>query len=261
MTEQEAITVLSEQFMTPGGFLGHLQRGEGLDRERIWDVWDALDALQQVWAPRSCVPREAVLALTYIDEALPRTFDQNPADLDELMELHFELIRRVEATFHPLPPPEDERSSSVAERAPVNWDRLPPDFFWWEDWSDQTVVPDRPLTEAEALAVLRQHLHGEHGLVVALRCDWGAGNKLGVAKAWLLLHRALEALQPRWAERPCIPKDIASGLAQIRGWIINGWIRYDDFPTLQQALLDIANDLGAQVQRCLQERKPGTRPE
>ena len=96
---------------------------------------------------------------------------------------------------------------------------------------------------------------------MALHCDWGAGNKLGVAKAWLLLHRALEALHPLWAVQPCIPKDIASDLAQIRGWITDGWTRYDDFPTIQQALLDIANDLGAQVQRCLQDREQGSLPE
>jgi hypothetical protein len=258
MTEQEAIAVLYEQFTTASGFLLQLQRGEGLDRAGVQQVWQALDTLQQVWAQRPCVPREAVLAFTYIDEALPATFDRNPALKDELIDLYFELCERIEHAFQPWFLTEGEDPWRAAEPAPIDGTQLPPDFFWWEDWSDQTVVPDRPLTQEEALAVLRQHLAGEHGFIVALRCDRGASNKLGLAKAWLLLHRALETLQPLWSEQPCIPKEIASGLAQIRGWITNGWTLYDDYPTIQQALLSIANDLGAQVQRCLQDRSPGS---
>ena len=171
MTEQEAIAVLYEQFTTRSGFLSQLQRGEGLDWTGVQSVCDALDVLQQAWALRPCVPREAVLALTSIDQALPATFDQNPADLDELIELNFELMERIEEIFYPWPLSEEADTRRAAEAAPVDWEHLPPDFFWWEDWSDQTVVPDRPLTEAEALVALRHLLASEHGLDVALRCS------------------------------------------------------------------------------------------
>jgi hypothetical protein len=267
MTEQEAIAVLYKQFTTPHGFLPQLQRGEGLDRAGVQQVWQALDTLQQAWAQRPCVPREAVRALTYMDEALPATFDRNPTCKDELIDLYFEVFGRIEETFYPVSLPEEEDRWRAEEAAPIDGTQfppdfdgtqLPPDFFWWEDWSDQTVVPDRPLTHEESLAVLRQHLAGGEGLIVALRCRWGAGNKLGMAKAWLLLSRALETLQPHWSEQPCIPKGIASGLAQIRGLIINGWTLYDAYPTIQQALLRVADDLGTQVQRCLQDRSPGS---
>jgi hypothetical protein len=70
MTEKEAITILVYQCTAPTGFLQRLQQGQGLDRQGVQQLWQALDALQQAWAEQTCVPREAVLALTYLDEAL-----------------------------------------------------------------------------------------------------------------------------------------------------------------------------------------------
>ena len=245
MTEQEAIRTLFEQFTMPTGFLWRLQHGEGLDRHGLDQMWQALDVCRQAWAEQTCVPREAVLALTFIDEALPATFDLYPDLKSDLIDLYFQLIEQVTDTFASVFPPEalgDEEYESYH------------DFIWfWEDWAEQALIPERPLTEAEALAVLRHHLTGD-GLIVALRCRMGAINRLGMAKAWFLLSQALETLGPLWAASPCIPKDIAMGLAQIREGITNGWTLYDFYPTIQQGLRQFADDLGAQGQYCLTER-------
>lgn len=244
MAEQEAISTLFEQFTMPTGFLWRLQHGEGLDRHGLHQVWQALDTCRQAWADRICVPREAVLALTFIDEALPPTFDLYPDLKDELIDLYFELSEKIADTLASAFPSEEYSEEEYESHHDLIW--------FWEDWAEQAIIPDHPLTETEALAVLRHHLTG-NGLIVALRCRMGALNKLGMAKAWFLISQALETLRPIWAVSPCIPGDIAQELAQIRGGIINGWTFYDDLPTIQQSLLWFADDLGKQVQRCLSE--------
>lgn len=244
MTEQEAITMLFQQCAPPTGFLVRLRQGQGLDQQGVQQLWRAFDALQQVWSERTCVPREAVLALAYFDEVLLQVmFEQYPQHEDELEELQMALIERLPALL-------------MSGSLPKEWDTesvLDTDFLWfWEHWAERAVIPGRPLTEAEALAVLRKHLVKGDGLIVALRCRSGACHKLGMAKAWFLLSQALETLRPVWEAAPCIPKDIALGLAQVRDGIVNGWTLYDGLPTIQQGLLVLANDLGAKVLRCLQ---------
>src|SRR5262249_20662874 len=54
--------------------------------------------------------------------------------------------------------------------------------------------------EREAISALY-----EDGLVVALRTRGGLFNRLGVAKAWRMLHMALESLQPIWDAHPIFP--------------------------------------------------------
>ncbi len=248
MTEAEAISTLFEQFTTPAGFLQRLQHGEGLNRRGVEQVWQALDTLQQARAARTCIPREAVLALTFSDEAL---LAQYPDPSDELVDFYMKWDEKITGVLLSglLP---DECIIGKEEESAYS-------FLWfWEEWTEQTILRDQSLTEKEALAVLRQHLTGDDGLVVALRCRAGAYNNLGMAKAWFLLSQALETLGPIWAVSPCIPKDIALGLAEIRDLITNGWTLYDEYPAIQQKMLMLAHDLGAQVQRCLQIQSEGT---
>lgn len=249
MTEQEAIAILFQQSSTPTGFLLRLQQGQGLDQQGVDQLWQVFDVLQQAWAERTCVPREALLALTYLDEALPAVFEQYPDEQDELIDLHFALIERITDLLIAGHMPE-ESDQEVDETNKI-LDESHSSFLWfWEEWAESTVIPERPMTETEALAVLSKQFGGS-GLIVALRCRMGALHKLGMAKAWFLISQALETLQPIWAVNPCIPKDIAQGLAQIREGITNGWTFYEYYPTIQQDMLSFAEDLGAKVQRCL----------
>jgi hypothetical protein len=183
------------------------------------------------------------------DEALPAMFEQYPDQQNELIDLYFALTERIEHLLMAGRMSEEflkEMSESDKEMSESDYS-----FLWfWEEWAESAVIPERPLTEAEALAALRKQFGGD-GLFVALRCRMGAFQKLGVAKAWFLLSQALETLQPIWAADPCIPKDIACGLAQIREGITNGWSFYEDYSTIQDNLLSIADDLWAKVQRCL----------
>jgi hypothetical protein len=98
MTEQEAIATLFQQCAPPTGFLVRLRQGQGFDQQGVQQLWEAFDTLQQVWSERTCVPREAVLALAYFDEVLLQVmFEQYPQHEDELFELQMALVERLPA--------------------------------------------------------------------------------------------------------------------------------------------------------------------
>lgn len=241
MNEQEGIAILFAELRAPTGFLPRLLRGEELDRAGVERVQGALAALGDHWRPRSCIPRDALLALTYLDNALasPVCLDLYPTDQHELFEIHMDLEGKVLNCLMPLDmEPDPEVDEQLVDQG------------FWERWVEQIVVPSRNLSEQEAVAVLRQHLYGV-GLTVALRCSDAALDRIGVEKAVELMHKALHTLQEVWAWHPCVLKDLAMNLATMRSSLLAGERSYVRFPSARQLLYTIGDELGAHLQRAL----------
>lgn len=95
MTEQEAITVLREELMADTGFRARLQQGQAVDEDALGRVRNALTVLEAAWADRECVPKEAVLAMSYVDVTISSSASGHPEREEQLGLLELDLMHRI----------------------------------------------------------------------------------------------------------------------------------------------------------------------
>ena len=70
MTEDEAISILEEELVSPSGWLAQARRGETKDGAPPVRIYEALSALSEAWAHTMFVPKRAILPILQIDAAL-----------------------------------------------------------------------------------------------------------------------------------------------------------------------------------------------
>ena len=104
MTEAEAITIVKEQFTGASGFMARLRRGEGFDDVGIDDAGvdqarEALLTLKEVWAPRSTVPKDAVLPLFDVGATIRSSIALQPEWSEELLHLSWKLTGEIADVF------------------------------------------------------------------------------------------------------------------------------------------------------------------
>jgi hypothetical protein len=163
-----------------------------------------------------------------------------------------EMVQWVEATLLPSP-----------DQWTPEHDQVWRAFGWpgtWDRWCQENVLPKGPLSEREALAIVREHLAGP-GFLFALRTHLAARNPDCVAKALSLIYQALDTLAPVWARDACIPKDIAQWFVQVRDLVTSGWTLYERRPgaaEAQQLLRRICEELSDHVRQSLQGRVQDT---
>jgi hypothetical protein len=116
MTEAEAITIVKDQFAGASGFLARLRRGEGFDDVGIDDAGvdqarEALRTLKEVWAPRSTVPKDAVLPLFDVGATIRSSIALQPEWGEVLRELSWKLTEEIADIFAAVEEPLSEETA------------------------------------------------------------------------------------------------------------------------------------------------------
>jgi hypothetical protein len=100
MTEQEAIETIREQLVGEHGLIARLQRGDGIDREAVHLMYDALAQLERNWADRLMVPKYAVFPMVDIFSAIRGCTELYPGQEVELDDLAMEMVEHIERVFY-----------------------------------------------------------------------------------------------------------------------------------------------------------------
>lgn len=231
MTENQAISVLEQEFVSSSGFLSRLQQGHGIDQRGVAQVRKALGVLRVAWTKRDCIPKDALYALMQFDNALPSHINSYPELRLELLQLNSGLDFQINECLMPEDPGLEARL-------------LEKDYTHAK--YHESLAENRSLTEHDAIEIVQEHIAGGPGLVTSLRMGQGID-----PNAVDLVHRALNTLEKAWAERTCVPKEIAIFVVAIRSAILAS---QDYYPDLHDELADIASDIAERIMHCLRQR-------
>ncbi len=203
MTEAEAVELLKEQFIGEQGFVTHLLQNGHPDYNVLGMVREALDTLHDAWKDRTLIPKEGALSMVDVLSPLYNAAAENPALASEIEDIADDLSMRIDRIFY----------HRVG-----------------------------PMSEEEALAVVKAQLSGMHSMILTLHQRGGL-----IKGAVNELQEALDVLQHSWLRRTEVPKSIAGSMLNVRHAIMSnaGW-----YPDQQAELKEIADDLCDRIKQC-----------
>jgi hypothetical protein len=231
MGEDEAIALISREFMGEVGFLARLKQSQAIDRGALALVYSALAALEAAWADTLVIPKQAVLPLMALDAFVSR-IEGAPEWAEEVSEIP---IRAEVVMVGPM---------DAIERAV-----LIEKMTAFSGGNRRSPMSDHPMRGMSALedgatTRLQELFYGEQGLIVTsheLRSE--EGEVLADIKS------ELTNVRERWAKRGVIPRRVAQCLCSIYSILLHDpWISRQ---LKWSRLMQLTDELAALGRDCL----------